>query len=107
METAVLLFYIVSPLQTMAVCMAKVSVALLLLRIVGFSTWRRWTLYGCIVLSFIIGVTLSITIFLQCSPPRALWNDTVPARCWSTVAKQSILILGSGELFTAPKDAEY
>ena len=83
----------------MAVCMARVSVATLLLRIVGFSIWRRRVLYGCIASTFVIGSVFSIATFLQCSPPRALWTFTVPFHCWGPAARLSIQILIPCESF--------
>lgn len=86
-EHAAKISWIEVTLTIMTVSIAKISVALLILRIPGPSgSWRKGVLYTSIVLSFVIGASTSIVGFVQCSPPRALWEGpmNVPgARCWN------------------------
>ena len=71
----------------MAPVMAKISVALLILRLIGPLTfWRRWFLYLIIFLSPVIGILTVIFEFASCDPPRALWvplSQIPGARCWN------------------------
>lgn len=71
------------------------SVAFLILRLVGPSTfWRKWSLYTSIGLIF-IGALASILTFVQCSPPRALWEgpQNVPgAKCWNPKSQSDFAI---------------
>ena len=81
----------------MAVCIARVSVATLLLRIIGFSAWRRWTLYACIASTFLIGSVYSITTFLQCDPISVYWNFSQDHKCWDVRVESGFAIGTSGE----------
>jgi len=95
------LFYLTPPEQMLAVeynwatqpwgifgfATGKISVALLILRIMGpNSVWRKWMLYLSIVSVFIINALGCILTFVQCSPSYALWNPqlvaTGQATCW-------------------------
>ena len=62
----------------MAVCMARVSVAALLLRIVGFIASHRWVLYFCIASTFVVASVFTVVTFPQCSPISVLWDPTPP-----------------------------
>ena len=92
--------WIENPIGIMAVVTAKISVAFLILRIMGPSTvWRKWSLYVCIILNFIIAVLACILTFVQCNPPRALWEppSQVPgAKCWNPKHQADYAIFSSG-----------
>ena len=61
----------------------KISVALLILRIIGpSSTWRKWILYITMASVFIINALGCIITFVQCDPPRALWAADMSSHCW-------------------------
>ena len=92
--------WIENPLGIMALAIAKMSVAFLILRLVGPSTrWRKWFLYLSIVLTFIIGALACILTFAQCNPPRALWEPTeVPnAKCWKPSVQSDFAIFTGGK----------
>ncbi len=79
----------------------KISVALLILRILGPSTiWRKWILYGCMASVFIINAIGSILTFVQCNPPRALWTPTIPSHCWDPKVQSDYAIFLSSKLHT-------
>lgn len=66
----------------------KISVALLILRIIGpNSFWRRWILYFAMVTVFILNSIDCIITFTQCNPPKALWEPQLvaegKAKCWN------------------------
>lgn len=52
----------------------KISIGLLILRIIGPNTVvRKWLLYVTLCLSLIFSIIDIILTFAQCSPPQALW----------------------------------
>lgn len=56
-------------------CFAKLSVALLLTRLLDdTSRWRKWFLYLHIFVYFALGITVVGLLFGQCRPARALWE---------------------------------
>ena len=68
---------------TAAQAIAKISVALLVLRFTGPNTvWRKLFLYTCIVSTLVIFVVNTILSYAQCNPPRALWEKVPNASCW-------------------------
>lgn len=94
--------WIENPLGIMALVTAKISVAFLILRLIGPSTvWRKWSLYVSIVLNFVIAVLACILTFVQCNPPRALWEapSQVPgAKCWNPKHQADYAIFTSGKV---------
>ncbi|KAK0511295.1 hypothetical protein JMJ35_005868 [Cladonia borealis] len=91
--------WIENPLGIMALVTAKISVAFLILRLIGPSTiWRKWSLYVSIVLNLIFAVLACILTFVQCNPPRALWEapSQVPgAKCWNPKPQADYAIFSS------------
>lgn len=74
---------IIPPFGFMSLLFGKISVSLLLLRIMGPKTvWRKWFLYGNMAIYTAIMVLSSILGFVQCNPPRALWETVPGAKCW-------------------------
>lgn len=84
---AIRINWIAQPFTIIALATGKISIAFLIMRIMGKSIWRR----AFLIWAVMIGSTLfcSITIiltFVQCKPVEALWNPAlVPAGkavCW-------------------------
>ncbi|KAL8717512.1 MAG: hypothetical protein Q9225_005244 [Loekoesia sp. 1 TL-2023] len=70
---------------------AKVSVAFLLLRIIGPGmTWQKWALYFSMISVTVVGAISVITIYVQCDPPRALWDHVPHAKCWDPAIQANI-----------------
>lgn len=72
----------------MGFAVAKISVALLILRIIGpFTVYRKYILYFTMLSVFCINAIVCILIYAQCTPPRALWEPQLiaagEARCWN------------------------
>ncbi len=92
----------------MAPVTAKISVALLILRLIGPVTfWRRWFLYLIIFLSTIIGTLTVIFEFASCNPPRALWvplSQIPGARCWNAESLNDFNIFAGGMFKTGIGD---
>ena len=79
--------WIAQPFAIMGLAFGKISVAFLLLRLIGpKSFWRRNFLYFTMIGSFLFCALATIFTFVQCNPVQALWNPTlVPAgqaKCW-------------------------
>lgn len=88
--------WMVQPIAIMTMATAKISVAFLLLRIIGPTTvWRKRFLYFSIISLFAIGVLCSIVSFVQCNPPRALWESVPGAKCWDPKTQIDIAVFGS------------
>ena len=79
--------WISQPFNIMSIATGKISVALLLLRLLGPSAiGQKWFLYISSVLTFIFSSLTSIFTFVQCNPARALWEGPVKvphAKCWN------------------------
>ncbi|PSN71464.1 hypothetical protein BS50DRAFT_618472 [Corynespora cassiicola Philippines] len=73
---------------------AKLSVALLINRIMRpFRGWRFWVLVVSITLMIIINTLDSIFTYVQCDPPKALWDKTITdAKCWHPSIQTNISI---------------
>lgn len=63
--------------------LGKVSTAILLLRIMGPNTVRRkWFLYVCMAFTAISTTLGALFLWVQCNPPRALWEEVPGSKCW-------------------------
>lgn len=84
------------PFAILALATSKISVALLLLRILGPSAfWRRWFLISSMVLVFIFNSLAAIFSFVQCSPPRALWEKVPDAKCWDPRSQSAFSVFSA------------
>ncbi|KAI5917161.1 hypothetical protein F4810DRAFT_697611 [Camillea tinctor] len=74
--------WIVQPFGILTLPIGKISVVLLLERIMGpTSLRRRWFLWVNMFLFTASMVSSSILSFAQCNPPRALWSQVSEAIC--------------------------
>ncbi|KAI9655764.1 MAG: hypothetical protein M1821_005199 [Bathelium mastoideum] len=78
----------------------KISVALLILRILGPNIfWRKWILYVTMAVVFTTTSLACILTFVQCDPPRALWTPQLVAEhkatCWNPKAQSDYAIFFS------------
>ncbi|ESZ98102.1 hypothetical protein SBOR_1481 [Sclerotinia borealis F-4128] len=76
--------YIIQVNIVFAFITGKAAVGFLVLRIMsGDSTaWRRWLVYGAMGLTALINSLDCIFTYVQCSPPRALWDPSIAHTCW-------------------------
>lgn len=83
--------FVGQPMCVWSICLAKVSVACLLLRIKRTNAWR-WFLYTAIVIQFASALAANIAELVQCKPMAALWDATIAAapttHCWTPLAIQ-------------------
>ncbi|KAL8745454.1 MAG: hypothetical protein Q9184_007872 [Pyrenodesmia sp. 2 TL-2023] len=64
-------------LVIMAIASGKISVAFLIQRIQGPSTWRLWVLRFISISVFLTALPAVIVLFAQCQPARALWTPSM------------------------------
>ncbi|CAI6336589.1 unnamed protein product [Periconia digitata] len=78
----------------MAVAPAKVSVGLLINRLIRpFYGWRYWVMWISLALMVILSVLDSIFTYVQCNPAEALWNKSITdAKCWDPSIQANISI---------------
>lgn len=75
--------WIVRPTGIMSIPFAKISISLFILRLLGpADKWQRWFLFVNMVLFSIVSILGCILTFVQCDPPRALWEEVSNATCW-------------------------
>lgn len=97
-ETVIKLWYVIQPFAIMAIAVGRMSVAVLILRIMGPSKWRKMFLYFSIISTFVISTVASIIIFAACDPPQALWKPFLKAKCWNENVGNYVAITTSGRL---------
>ncbi|KAI0006846.1 hypothetical protein F4779DRAFT_545928 [Xylariaceae sp. FL0662B] len=74
--------WIVQPFGILTLPVGKISVVLLLQRLMGpTATFRKWFLWVNMALFSASMVVSSILSFAQCNPPRALWTEVPGATC--------------------------
>ena len=94
-KTAVRLNWAAQPFGIAAFASGKISTAFLIMRIENRTLWRKWFLCGSIAVT-VVGTTVAILVlFLQCSPPRALWDDVPGAKCWNASVNSDIQIINA------------
>ena len=83
-STVVRLNWAIQPFPIVGFCTGKISTALLILRFMSPNTrWRKWFLYISIGVSIVCTTLAVIFLFVQCSPPKALWEEVEGAQCWN------------------------
>ena len=77
------------PFHVMSTCFGKISIAILILRILAPNKLRTWFLYSLIALLLIVNVVCVVFIFAQCNPPKALWRTAIHGNCWSPKVQEN------------------
>ena len=94
--------WISQPFNIMSLATAKISVALLILRLLGPSAfWRKWLLYALMGLTFVVGSLTAIFTFTQCNPARTLWEGPVKnphAKCWKPSSQTDFSIFSGSKI---------
>ena len=96
--------WITQPVTIYALATGKISVAFMILRILGKSKWRKaFLVYGAIMGSFIICTVAIVLTFTQCRPVRALWTaklmNTRKATCWPPHIQTSYSVFAGSRSF--------
>lgn len=86
--------FISQPFGAMAVAFGKISVGLLILRIMGPNTfWHKWFIYVNLFIYMIITIISCVFIFTQCTPAKGLWDPSLNAKCWDPDISVDVTIL--------------
>lgn len=75
-STAVLYLLCSQFVVSLAIGMAKVVVAVFLLRIIN-APWQRWFLWFCIGSMMFLSCFLSVVVFAQCTPVQSIWDPAL------------------------------
>ena len=75
--------HIALPLSYMALATGRISVAILILRIITRSKWRRRFLYLSIVTTLVVNVAWCLLWFVGCPPGTNLSGPYVAGHCWN------------------------
>ncbi|KAK2616015.1 hypothetical protein N8I77_002734 [Diaporthe amygdali] len=87
--------WIPQPFSIMNLAVVKLSMSFLLLRILGpQARWSKWFLYVNMVLFTTTMIVASIITFVQCDPPRALWEPVPGAKCWDASVQAGYATFG-------------
>ncbi|KAF7528052.1 hypothetical protein G7054_g10244 [Neopestalotiopsis clavispora] len=88
--------WIIQPFGIMDLPFVKLSISVLFLKLLGpKDKWQRWFLYVNMVLFTIVFVLASIFSFVQCNPPRALWEVVPGSSCWDPAIQANWGTFGS------------
>ncbi|KAF2642008.1 hypothetical protein P280DRAFT_397288 [Massarina eburnea CBS 473.64] len=85
---AVKWIWLSTPMSTLSACFGKISIALLLMRIINRNKYYRFFLWVLIGLLLAINIVLNIITFIQCRPTWWLWEQLNPmtkahGTCWN------------------------
>lgn len=87
--------WIPQPFSIMNLAFVKLSISFLLLLILGPHTkWSKLFLHVNMVLFKITMIVASILTFVQCDPPRALWEPVPGATCWDPAIQAGYATFG-------------
>ncbi|KAI9643620.1 hypothetical protein NHQ30_008242 [Ciborinia camelliae] len=82
-EFVIKMTWLLQPFVILAICLGKVSIALLMMRLLSPSPkWPKHFLWFCIISCLIFVFIDIIFTYVQCTPAKALWDPTVPHTCW-------------------------
>jgi len=87
----------------MSACFGKISIALLLMRIMNRNKPYEIFLWGLIVILFVVNLLLTILTFSQCTPVTYLWDQLNPevgykGSCWDRHIQQNYGYFQGGSL---------
>lgn len=91
---AVYMIWLSVPFSPGSAAFGKVSIALLLMRLMNRSRWQEIFLW--VLIFFLFGMTLVLVIvtFSQCTPVSFIWNrvrvDPPPGTCWDHTIQQNV-----------------
>jgi hypothetical protein len=93
--------YILQVLIVFSYITGKAAVGFLVLRVIGrdSSVWRKWAVYTVIAATAIINGLDCIFTYVQCSPPRALWDPSIPHKCWDPSVQSRFAIFTASTYF--------
>ncbi|KAM3071006.1 hypothetical protein ACMFMG_009912 [Clarireedia jacksonii] len=91
--------YILQVIIVFSYITGKAAVGFLVLRVIGRDSfvWRKWAVYTVIGATAIINGLDCIFTYVQCSPPRALWDPSIPHKCWDPSVQSRFAIFTASE----------
>lgn len=94
--------YVIQFITTFSYAPAKSSVSLLVLRIIGpiavrQGMWHKWLIYITLILVWIATIVNCVMTYAQCTPVKALWNQSVEHKCWDPELEPHFAILTGSE----------
>ena len=84
------------PFSTFSSCFAKISVALLLKRMMNREKVQEFFLYFIIISLLIVNIILNVVTFTRCKPVEALWNLNIHGHCLSVSLIKDLGIFQGG-----------
>ena len=80
-------------------CLAKISICLFLLRLLGdaVARKRKWFLYTLMVTLSVGNILDIISLLVQCRPTRKLWDRQTQGNCWDPSVQQGFAYMQGGE----------
>ena len=84
------------PLSTFSACFAKISVALLLKRMMHRNKPQEYFLYFIIASLLIVNIILNVETFAQCEHVSALWSLERKGRCLSPNVNANLGVFQGG-----------
>ncbi len=77
---------------------AKASICFFLLRLLGDAAAkkRKIFLYSLLGVLFVYNIVDVISLFVQCSPTRKVWNRKLPGTCWNPIIQEGFGLMQGG-----------
>lgn len=95
---AVKWIWLSQPFSSWSAGFGKVSVALLLQRLMNRNRLQELVLWSTIASLLIVNLACTIITFAQCTPVQALWNRAIlRSHCWNPVIQQDTGYFQSGK----------
>jgi len=89
--------YVMQEIALFSYVTGKASVGCLILRFLGPKTfWRRWIIWGVMILTLISNSINCILTLVQCDPPKALWDHSVKGKCWNPQIQEDFALFVAG-----------
>ncbi|KAJ5933779.1 hypothetical protein N7454_006108 [Penicillium verhagenii] len=101
----ILLNWVAESFGTLSLGFGKASIASLLLAILGPTNWLWHKLYLTSVgvgLALLVALSCAILSLIQCSPPAALWDNTIQGKCFGSEVIADYGIFASWQRFAPP-----
>ncbi|KAF7929960.1 uncharacterized protein EAE97_009557 [Botrytis byssoidea] len=92
-EFAIKMTWLLQPFVILAICLGKVSVAFLIMRLLSPTPkWPKPFLWFCIISCLVFVFVDIVLTYVQCTPAKALWDPTVPHTCWEPKVQSDFAI---------------
>ena len=90
--------YIMQAVGLSSFSFGKAAVGCLILRLLGpEQKWSRIAIWVTICMTFLLNLLNTIFTFVQCDPPRALWEPMIPKKCWDPTVQPHFALFVAAE----------